>query len=103
MARKFKAALDDAKAQNTKVGVVVQDLYSRRFTSGNNLALLRTGALFALMGEPWLFGLDLSRDARSTIESFVAEAGLELGELVLCGGQEPGREPLYAVVEAFKG
>lgn len=83
--------------------VVVQDFYSKALIAGDTFyALKRTKGLVEKMGEPWLFGIDMSEDARATIEALLEECGLVPTEIVLCGARDDGTPPFYAVVEAVK-
>jgi len=58
--------------------------------------------MVARMGEPWLFGIDRSKDVKATIEAILNDVGLQLGELVLSGNKDEHTPPFYAIVEAVK-
>jgi len=54
------------------------------------------------MGEPRIFGIDMSEDARGNIESLLKESGLALKDLVLFGGKGKTNKPFHAIAEAEK-
>ena len=56
------------------------------------------------MGEPQMYGIDMSEDVKGTIESILAEAGLVLKDMVLCGQKSRiGKgKPFLAIAVAEK-
>jgi len=83
--------------------IVVQDFYSSTLLTGEAGAAFRSaGRTVAKMGEPWLFGIDMSKDVNATIEALLNEYGLVVKEVVLCGAKDESTPPFYALVEAVK-
>ncbi|MBW1881563.1 MAG: SAM-dependent methyltransferase [Deltaproteobacteria bacterium] len=83
--------------------VVVQDFYSTTLLTGAaSSGFGSTGRIVAWMGEPWRFGIDMSKDAKATIEALLDEYGLVVKEVVLCGAKDESTPPFYAIVEAVK-
>ena len=80
--------------------IVAQDLYSKAFIRGEVSKIAkRSEKMMAKMGEPWKFGLDMSEDPKSAVESFLSECGLRMTEYVQFG-KALGTEPFYCIVEA---
>jgi len=87
-----------------KGSVIAQDFYSQAFlTGGTSYAMKKSINLMKKMGEPWIFGIDMSEDARGNIESLLKKSGLALKDLVLYGGKNKTSKPFYAIAEAEKG
>jgi len=81
-------------------GIVAQDLYSEAFIRGEiSKTAKRSERMMAKMGEPWNFGLDMSEDPESAVESFLRECGLGMTEYFQFG-EALGTEPFYCIVEA---
>ena len=53
------------------------------------------------MGEPWKFGLDMSRDPKAAVESFLKDCGLKTTEYTQFS-EKLDIEPFYCIVEAEK-
>lgn len=86
-----------------KGSIIAQDFYSRAYISGETAAYVkRSLSTMEKMGEPWLYGIDMSEDAGKAIESLLQEAGLKLKSLILCGGKGKTGKPFYAITEAEK-
>jgi len=86
-----------------KGSVIAQDFYSKAFLKGQISYLMKKSInLMKKMGEPWVFGIDMSEDAKGNIESFLKESGLTLKDLVLLGGKGKTNKPFYAIAEAEK-
>ena len=86
-----------------KGSVIAQDFYSKAFLKGEISYLMKKSLnLMKKMGEPWIFGIDMSEDAGGNIESFLKESGLALNDLVLFGGKGKTNKPFYAIAEAEK-
>jgi len=80
--------------------VLVLDLYSRAFLSGETSMAARSQAnLMRKMGEPWIFGIDMSEDPRVAVEAFLEECGLQMTEYTQFG-EKLEIEPYYCIVEA---
>ena len=58
---------------STKGSVIAQDFYSKAFIEGTSTAMRKSVSMMKRMGEPWLYGIDMSEDARATIESLLNE------------------------------
>ncbi|GAH10621.1 unnamed protein product, partial [marine sediment metagenome] len=58
-----------------KGSIIAQDFYSKVFLKGEtSRAMKKSADLMKKMGEPWIFGIDMSEDARGNIESFLKES-----------------------------
>ena len=53
------------------------------------------------MGEPWIFGIDMSENPKAEVESFLKECGLDMTEFIQFG-EKLDIEPFYCIVEAEK-
>lgn len=83
-----------------KGSIIAQDFYSKVFLKGESRTMKKTADLMKKMGEPWIFGIDMSEDARGNVESLLKESGLVLKDLVLYGGKNKTKKPFYAIAEA---
>jgi methyltransferase (TIGR00027 family) len=80
--------------------IIAQDLYSKAFISGETSRIVkRSLRMLDKMGEPWRFGVDMSDDPESAVESFLEDCGLRMTEYFQFG-EKLGIEPIYCVVEA---
>ena len=80
--------------------IVAQDFYSEAFIRGEiSKTAKRSEKMMAKMGEPWKFGLDMSDDPESAVESFLSECGLRMTDYFQFGNAS-GTEPFYCIVEA---
>jgi methyltransferase (TIGR00027 family) len=80
--------------------IVAQDLYSKAFIRGEiSMTAKRSEKMMAKMGEPWKFGLDMSEDPESAVESFLSDCGLTMTDYFQFG-KALGAEPFYCIVEA---
>jgi methyltransferase (TIGR00027 family) len=80
--------------------LVAQDLYSKAFIRGEiSKTAKRSEKMMAKMGEPWKFGLDMSEDPESAVESFLSDCGLKMTDYFQFG-KALGAEPFYCIVEA---
>ncbi|MDY6959109.1 MAG: SAM-dependent methyltransferase [Halobacteriota archaeon] len=78
--------------------LVAMDFYSTAFVKGESSSTLkRSISLMERMGEPWVFGIDMSGDVRRTVESFTKESGLALRDFTLFGKEDESNEPFYAI------
>ncbi|MDL1986007.1 MAG: SAM-dependent methyltransferase, partial [Deltaproteobacteria bacterium] len=66
-----------------KGSIIAQDFYSKAFITGETTVLIkRSLRLLEKMGEPWLFGIDMSEDAKRSMESLLNDSGLALKDFV---------------------
>jgi len=79
-------------------GIISQDFYAKDFLSGERSSLIKIlKKMVDLMGEPWIFGVDMSTDAEKTITSLLSDAGLSLTKVVFLGHRDKSGQPLYAI------
>jgi len=82
--------------------IIAQDFYSKAFSSGtNSLAVKSQKNMIGKMGEPWKFGIEMSKDPEAAVESFLKECGLKMTNYIQFG-EKLDIEPFYCVVEAEK-
>jgi len=82
--------------------IIAQDFYSKAYSSGEySFIAKRNMSLIERMGEPWKFGIDMSNEPKTAIESFLKECGLEIIEINQFG-EKLDIEPFYCIVEAEK-
>jgi methyltransferase (TIGR00027 family) len=82
--------------------IIAQDFYSKAFILGEVSKIAkRNMSLIEKMGEPWIFGIDMSDDSRAAVESFLKECGLKMTEFTQFG-EKLDIEPFYCIVEAEK-
>ena len=53
------------------------------------------------MGEPWRFGIDMSNNPETAVDSFLKECGLKMTQYIQFG-EKTDAEPFYCIVEAEK-
>jgi O-methyltransferase involved in polyketide biosynthesis len=81
--------------------IITMDFYSKVFLKGEtSRAMKKSADLMKKMGEPWIFGIDMSEDAKRNVESLLKESGLALKNLVLFGGKNKTYKTFYAIAEA---
>ena len=86
-----------------KGSVIAQDFYSLAFVKGEfSFTLKKSVNLMKKRGEPWKFGIEMSKDARGNVESLMKESGLALKEFVLFGEKNKNNRPFYCIAEAEK-
>lgn len=96
----IKESLKDMASLCSEGSVVVQDIYSKRFVSGEMSSIVKRNAnLITKMGEPWVFGLDILNNPKEVVESFLESCDLQLTDYIQFGDQT-GIEPYYCIVEA---
>ena len=84
-----------------KGSIIALDFYSEAFLKGEvSYAMKKSANLMRKMGEPWMFGIDMSEDAGGNVESLLKESGLALKDFVLFGGKNKTKQPFYAIAEA---
>ena len=82
--------------------VVAQDFYSKAFISGEISSIVRRNAnLIGRMGEPWKFGIDMSREPQNSVQSYLGTCGLKMTDYIQFG-EKTDIEPYYCIVEAQK-
>ena len=82
--------------------IIAQDFYSKAFSLGETSRIVkRNMSLIERMGEPWKFGIDMSNEPTTAIESFLKECGLKIIEINQFG-EKLDIEPFYCIVEAEK-
>lgn len=80
--------------------IIAQYFYSKAFISGEtSRTVKRSSRMIDRMGERWRFGIDMSDDPETAIESFLEDCGLRMTEYFQFG-EKLGIEPFYCVVEA---
>jgi len=86
-----------------KGSTIVQDFYSKAFVKGEtSYAIKKSINTMKKIGEPWIYGIDMSEDAGRNIESLLKESGLVLKDLILYGDKGKTNKPFYAIAEAEK-
>jgi methyltransferase (TIGR00027 family) len=82
--------------------VIAQDFYSQSFASGEiSDVVKKNSSLIGKMGEPWIFGIDMSGEPKAAINEFLHDCGLRMTEYNQFG-EKTGIEPFYCIVEAEK-
>ncbi len=82
--------------------IIAQDFYSKAYISGEiSRTVKRTSRLMGRMGEPWIFGIDMSNDAQAAVESILQECCLKMNTINMFG-EKLEVEPFYCIVEAIK-
>ena len=82
--------------------IIAQDFYSKVYSSGEYSFIAKKNmSLIESMGEPAKFGIELSDDPKTAVESFLKECGLKMTEYIQFG-EKLDIEPFYWIVEAEK-
>ncbi len=82
--------------------IMAQDFYSKAFSLGDiSKTAKRFMRIIEKMGEPPIFGIDMSTDPKAAVESFLKECGLKMTEYIQFG-EKLDIEPFYCIVEAEK-
>jgi methyltransferase (TIGR00027 family) len=82
--------------------IIAQDFYSKAFSLGETSRIVkRNMSLIERMGEPWKFGIDMSNDPKTAVETFLKECGLKMTNYIQFG-EKLDIEPFYCIVEAEK-
>jgi len=82
--------------------IIAQDFYSKAYIIGEiSKTVKRSSSLMGRMGEPWIFGIDMSNDPNAAVELFLRECGLKKKEINQFG-EKLDIEPFYCIVEAEK-
>ncbi len=97
-----KETLQDMADLCVAGSVIAQDFYSKSYSSGEySFIAKRNMSLIESMGEPAKFGIDMSEDPQTAVESFLKECGLKMTEYIQFG-KKLAIEPFYCIVEAEK-
>ena len=81
---------------------IAQDFYSKAFVKGDtSFSAKQSEKLMAKMGEPWKYGLDMSDNPKSSVETFLKDRGLIMTNYFQFG-EKIQAEPFYCIVEAKK-
>jgi methyltransferase (TIGR00027 family) len=97
-----KTTLRDMASLCAGGSVIAQDFYSSAFISGaTSRAVKRTSKLMKSMGERWRFGIDMSDDPESAVETFLEDCGLRMTRYAQFGVKLES-EPFYCIVEAAR-
>jgi len=81
--------------------VIVQDFYSKAFISGEASKTVKRASRMIERREPWKFGIDMSNDPKTAVESFLKECDLKMTECIQFG-EKLDIEPFYCIVESEK-
>jgi len=82
--------------------IIAQDFYSKAFMLGEFSRSAKSFlSIIEKMGEPAKFGIDMSDDPKTAVESFLKECGLKMTEYIQFG-EKLDIEPFYCIVEAEK-
>ena len=83
--------------------IIGQSFASKALVAGEGTyAMKRTKKFMEKMGEPWLYGIDMSGDTRASMESLLNEFGLVLTELILLGRKGKTGKPFFAIAVCEK-
>jgi len=86
----------------TDGSIIAQDFYSAAFVSGKYSKLAkRNMGMIEKMGEPMKFGINMSGEPKSKVNSFLNECGLKMTEYIQFG-EKLDIEPFYCIVKAEK-
>lgn len=101
-ARSVEQTLREMTDLSSKESIISMDFYSENFIfNDNSLAVKSQRNLMRKMGEPWVFGLDMSKNPEATVKSFLNDVGLVMIEYKQFG-EKLNIEPFYCIVEAVK-
>ncbi|MEN8211217.1 MAG: SAM-dependent methyltransferase [Thermodesulfobacteriota bacterium] len=82
--------------------IIAQDFYSKAFSLGEYSKIVkRQMSIIEKRGEPWKFGIDMSNDPKTAVESFLRKCGLKMTKINQFG-EKLDIEPFYCIVEAEK-
>jgi methyltransferase (TIGR00027 family) len=98
----FKETLSKMADLCVAGSIIAQDLYSKAYILGEISKIAkRSSRMMGRMGEPWIFGIDMSNDPKAAVESFLKDCGLKMTEYIQFG-EKLDIEPFYCIVEAEK-
>jgi len=81
--------------------IIAQDFYSKAFISGEASKSVKRASSLIEKREPWKFGIDMSKNPKVAVETFLKECGLKVIEYTQFG-EKLDIEPFYCIVEAEK-
>ncbi len=82
--------------------IIAQDFYCKAFALGEYSKIANSYlSIIERMGEPSKFGIDMSSDPKTAVESFLKDCGLKMIEINQFG-EKLDMEPFYCIVEAEK-
>ncbi len=98
-----KDTLKKMAAISAKESIIAQDFSSKAFIKGETSYIIKKSInMMKKMSEPWIYGIDMSEDARGNIEALLKESVLSLKDFVLFGEKNKNKKPFYSIVEAEK-
>ena len=96
-----KETLREMAALCVDGSVIAQDLYSKAYITGEASKTVKRASRMIEKREPWIFGIDMSRDPKSAVELFLKECGLTMTAYSQFG-EKLDIEPFYCIVEVEK-
>ncbi len=82
--------------------IIAQDFYSKTFAEGKySKEAKKFMSIIKKMGEPSKFGIDMSKDPKKSVKSFLKKSGLKMTEFNQFG-KKLDIKPFYCIVEAEK-
>lgn len=95
-----KDTLNKMKELSSPGSIIAQDFYSTRFVSGEySREAKKFMGIIEKMGEPAKFGIDMVKNTKESVRSFVEDCGLEMSNYIQFGDQLD-IEPFYCIVES---
>ncbi len=89
-------------ALSSKGSILAQDFYSRAFIEGETYLMRKAIQSAEKMGEPWIYGIDMSGDVKVKIEAFVSEFNFQVSEVSQFGHKGKRGKPFYAITVCEK-
>ena len=94
--------LKDIKKNATAGSILIADIYSNRFTSGDYSPLIKfINPFLKLTKEEFDFGLHFSDRPRENLSAFLEDSTLQLGDAQFMGINNKKKEAYAVVLEAF--
>ncbi|MBU7029361.1 MAG: SAM-dependent methyltransferase [Theionarchaea archaeon] len=101
-----KQTLKAVAKSSGKGSVITFDIYAKSLIAGtgeSSFIMKYYGKpLVKMFGEPFIFGIDTTKNPRENVETLLREAGLTLGEFSLLGKTTEKVKPFGGLVEAVK-
>lgn len=94
--------LSKMSALSSKGSILAQDFYSKSFIAGDTYLMRKAIQLVEKMGEPWLYGIDMSGDVKTSIEALVNEFKFQVSEVSQFGHRGKKGKPFYAITVCEK-
>ncbi|MDJ0706107.1 MAG: SAM-dependent methyltransferase [Leptolyngbyaceae cyanobacterium MO_188.B28] len=82
---------------SSKGSILAQDFYAKSFIKGETYLMRKAVQLVEKMGEPWLYGIDMSDDVKTSIEALVNEFNFQALEVSQFGHKGKTGKPFYAI------